>query len=554
MEENGVAKGNHPSISDKSIHTISVDKDSSQVSPISNPPVYLPSQDAGIMSSESKTVQEEGQYVRQRHAGQQEKEQIAEVCNSNDARLDLLDDQSHTQSKEKSCIEEREEVEDTGCPSDVCLIKSSRKEEAERDEVKEITDVADKEGISVTDIVSNSSSAEYVTHTLSFPLTSKSNDRESVCDTESESQLSISLVSSSDLSGGKVKNKTKKHKTPKYGKDGRNSDSSVSSKKKGTSNKTRIKSKFAPGSLEYIEERLCGRIFSGWVEERRWVESLRSYRDVIEVDEWEIEMNQQLKAIISSIPGVYEGTKWINLTPPGENSSSYCLWILLPAPPIPGHYWYTVTGVQLEPLFGLRILVKEIRLIHPHDGETAIARQKRHQKVTLGNSNSLQTVGEQLLEYVKQVRQLNLSDICSSLSSTITLGNIKEIFRFFIVLVMTLVIGLFSFWKEAHNLGLRFIREAGIFFHHITPFLQSVLSFVEKLVGGMYLLIAMVYRDWRRPSAPPPPYPPGSQSPRLFIQGPSPASAVPPGGSRLVKYVPPEQWVFRNQNNESSPR
>ena len=68
------------------------------------------------------------------------------------------------------------------------------------------------------------------------------------------------------------------------------------------------------------------RIFSGWVEERQWVESLGGYRDVIEVDEWEVEMNHQLQAIISSIQGVQEGTKWINIT--GE-LKSFCLnWIL----------------------------------------------------------------------------------------------------------------------------------------------------------------------------------------------------------------------------------
>lgn len=181
---------------------------------------------------------------------------------------------------------------------------------------------SDKELDSVTGDptqVSTSSATDKVgvTHSLSFPLIRKTKSEESLCDAESESQLSVSQMSNPpnpDPATPHKSKKTKKQKSTKVSKDSRDSDSSVSSRKREPSGRILVKSKFAPGSLQYIEERLCGRIFSGWVEERRWVESVGSYRDVIEVDEWEVEMNQQLKAIISSVPGVYDGKKWINIT------------------------------------------------------------------------------------------------------------------------------------------------------------------------------------------------------------------------------------------------
>lgn len=160
-----------------------------------------------------------------------------------------------------------------------------------------------------------------VTHTFSFHLTDPQKEQEPQPDSSSESHplnTSIQNVQHTHPAASKPRTKTKKPKSLTGPKDGKDSDSSVSSRKRSTKNKTKIKSKFAPGSLEYIEERLCGRIFSGWVEERQWVERVGGYRDVIEVDEWEVEMNQQLQAIISSIPGVQDGTRWINMTRKSE--------------------------------------------------------------------------------------------------------------------------------------------------------------------------------------------------------------------------------------------
>ncbi|XP_063842087.1 uncharacterized protein LOC135089863 [Scylla paramamosain] len=389
-----------------------------------------------------------------------------------------------------------------------------------------------------------------VMHIFSIRLTKGDNQGEPRPGLDSESQpaalgtASTQLPLPIDVTPGKPRSKAKRQKGLGAAKDGKDSDSSVSSRKKTSKSKTKIKSKFAAGSLEYIDERLCGRIFSGWVEERQWVESLGGYRDIIEVDEWEVEMNHQLQAIISSIQGVQEGTKWINITPPSD-APYYRLWVLLEAPPTPGHYWYSITGVKLQPQFGLMISVKEIRTIHPHDGELAAARRARIKKASQGESrNELESMSDLLQDWMHQLSSLRPATVLSAITSILTLSNIKEAIRFLVVLVMTVVIGLVTFVREFHVVGLRFIREAGIFFHNATPFLQTCLGFFEKIVGGLYLLVAMVYRDFRRPSAPPPSF--GPPPPALT---PSPPPR-PPSGPRAIQYVSPQRWVVKAQNNE----
>lgn len=408
-----------------------------------------------------------------------------------------------------------------------------------------------------------------VTHTFSFALRTELGGPPHATpgppepmDGEEGSKDQASQASSSPKASAKTKSKSKKSKASRLAKEERDSDSSVSSRKKGrTTTKTQVKCKFAPGGLEYIEDCLQGRFFSGWVEERRWVEHLGGYRDEVQVDEWEAELNAQLNAIVRSIPGVLEGTKWINITAPSATELCYSLWVLLGEAPSPGHYWFTVTGVAVQPQFGLRISLRILRSIHPQDYETAEVRRKRRKQLVAATEpgQELETIGQHILDWWEQAQQISWAGGWAAVRSTLTLSNIREAVRFTVVLVITLVVGLAAFLRESHHVMLRFVREAGIFFRNITPFLQSIMGFVEKLIGGFYLLIAMVYRDFRQPSGPPGPPPPSSsfisphrQPPLALGQAPPPSPYAHPG-PRVVKYVGPEQWVYKSQNKSSSP-
>ena len=105
-----------------------------------------------------------------------------------------------------------------------------------------------------------------------------------------------------------LKNKTRRSKFKPNKQKLLNTDTSTSESKQ------KVKSKFNPGSIDYIREQLSGAIFSGWVEERCWVDGIKSYRDIIEINECEHELNNKLRLVISGVPGVSNGKKWINIT------------------------------------------------------------------------------------------------------------------------------------------------------------------------------------------------------------------------------------------------
>ncbi|ROT79253.1 hypothetical protein C7M84_002027 [Penaeus vannamei] len=386
------------------------------------------------------------------------------------------------------------------------------------------------------------------------------NDELSFGETESESVVDLSLISGSDslsssIKPQKIKKRSKKMKSIKVVRDGKDSDSSVSSKKKGYSRKILVKCKFAPEGLKYIEDCLRGHIFSGWVDERKWIENLGSYRDIVEVDEWETDLSKQLNIIIRKIPGVQEGTKWINITPPSAAHPSYCLWVLLEEAPIPGHYWFVITSVGVQSLFGLKISLRIIRSIHPQDYEEAETRSIRRKQLASDDpGKEMQAISQQFADWWDQAQNLNFALVWSAIATTFTLSNIRDAIRFLIILIVTLTVGLMTFLRESHHVVLRFIHEAGIFLHNVTPFLQSVMSFVEKILGGLYLLLAMVYRDWRRSCASPPPSFQGPrQTPLPIMPDSAPPPSYPPAGPRVVKYVAPEQWVYKRQDNVQPP-
>ncbi|XP_063614204.1 uncharacterized protein LOC134787373 [Penaeus indicus] len=421
---------------------------------------------------------------------------------------------------------------------------------ADQNEVKEMES-------HISSNVSQQNEEEAEAFTTKKPLQFR-NDELSFGETESESIVDVSLISGSDslssLKPLKIKKRSKKKSTAIV-RDGKDSDSSVSSKKKGYSRKILVKCKFSPEGLKYIEDCLKWHIFSGWVEERKWIENLGNYRDIIEIDEWETNINKNLRYIIKKIPGVQESTKWINITPPSVVQPSYCLWVLLEEAPIPGHYWFVITSVGVQSLFGLKISLRIIRSIHPQDYEEAETRSTRRKQLASGEpGKEIQAISQQFADWWDQAQQLNFALVWSAIATTLTLSNIRDALRFLTIVIVTLTVGLVTFLRESHHVVLRIVHEAGLFLHNVTPFLQSVISFMEKIMGGIYLVLAVMYKDWRRSSAPPPQSFQGPrQAPFPIMPNNTPPPAYPPAGPRVVKYVAPEQWVYKKQDNIQLP-
>lgn len=104
--------------------------------------------------------------------------------------------------------------------------------------------------------------------------------------------------------------------------------------------------------------------------------------------------------------------------------------------------------------------------------------------------------------------------------SQVIIHNWKEIFMFIGMGIVGGVSGLAKCVEFVGNFSLKFMHEFSFLLRTITPIVLAVIELVGKVIGGLYLLIAMMFRG----NAPPPQFGrpqlgqilPGRPSPQQF--------------------------------------
>lgn len=82
-------------------------------------------------------------------------------------------------------------------------------------------------------------------------------------------------------------------------------------------------------------------------------------------------------------------------------------------------------------------------------------------------------------------------------------ANLWAFFKFLLVLLLALVAGLWSGIKQLANFMLKVLHELAFLVDRSTPFALGALNILSKVVGGFYLLVAMFWRDVRKPKSVP---------------------------------------------------
>jgi hypothetical protein len=105
-------------------------------------------------------------------------------------------------------------------------------------------------------------------------------------------------------------------------------------------------------------------------------------------------------------------------------------------------------------------------------------------------------------EEVKQKGKKFVEDITTNLASVFTLHNMKEVIIFMSVFIVTCVTGMFHLVRYVGDFCIKFMREFSVFIEASTPIVLAIIDLWGKCVGGLYLLIAML---WRGSKVQPPP-------------------------------------------------
>lgn len=231
------------------------------------------------------------------------------------------------------------------------------------------------------------------------------------------------------------------------------------------------------------------RVFLGHYQEKRFVDSLQSYRDLIAISSTEKDLITDLAIVKKRI--VQAGhLVWIGLTDSSVIGAPVppCLWTELDGIPF-GEYWFQIKTVRFRDT-EILIKLKMLRSKYSMD-------QQQQQQIpnTVSQPNQLVDVNAHITVLCDTVTQLS-HDLVTWIQQQ---KFDKENFIISLKVFSLLLIGAFTAsWHFVQYVGkftLQFMDIMVRLIHVSMPLLLSLVDLLKKVIGGFYLLIAMVWRD-----------------------------------------------------------
>ncbi|XP_034253047.1 uncharacterized protein LOC117652328 isoform X2 [Thrips palmi] len=314
-----------------------------------------------------------------------------------------------------------------------------------------------------------------------------------------------------------------------------------------SSTSTDVTSDLSPEEAEirnFVKKRLGKRLFLGHYQERRYVDTLRLYRDVVVLHKSETELQVDIERVQLKLISFYRGGKWLGITSPdtiGAPAAGHCLWTKLQDVAF-GFYWFQIRQIRFEDN-AVEVRLKVIRKVN----EEVIAPAAAAPSLSKTISDNVDSLKSRIKTSIHSMNENPSSKKESSSENdnpsskkespskpsqsvpendcaekegsvpvpdkhTITVDdmkvlgqvvihNWKEIFLFLSTAIVGIVIGLAKCVEYAGNFSLKLLHEFSFLMRTLTPIVLGVIELVGKLVGGLYLLIAMLFRG----NGPPPP-------------------------------------------------
>lgn len=246
----------------------------------------------------------------------------------------------------------------------------------------------------------------------------------------------------------------------------------------------------------FAKQMLSGRLFMGAFQEKRYVESLNNYRDVICISREEQELIHDITVVKQRIDDLYPGNHWVGITSPDMAGApaSYSVWVELPEDVTFGAYWFRIRKLKFRQN-EVCLRVKIVRAIN-HD-----ANHQSGDAEEVFSNNTFSS--EDILNNVKQ----NINEkLHYFLKNVTTFSNFKESIKFLFMLLATLITCLFEILKHLSEFLLKFMNEFSKFLKSSAPIFQIFANLIDRLFRTLCMLIAVLIRGQTPRPPPPNPY------------------------------------------------
>ncbi|CAF4851256.1 unnamed protein product [Pieris macdunnoughi] len=239
---------------------------------------------------------------------------------------------------------------------------------------------------------------------------------------------------------------------------------------------------------KYVKDLLRSRIFLGRYLERRLVDQRIGYRDVVLISAAEAEIKRDMIEALQKLRSVYPLLHWIGITDSNaisvNVSPSLCLWTEIDNQPF-GPFWFQVKSIK----FRVDEILITLNCIRPIT-DSYLELEPILTGATKKPKNNVSQVKE-----VKANLNESFSEIKETLKSALTIRNAKEFVTFVFAFVIAIFTGSTAFVNFLGNFILALLREISILIKNSTPMLLGFLEFLSKIVGGFYILLAMLFKS-----------------------------------------------------------
>lgn len=265
---------------------------------------------------------------------------------------------------------------------------------------------------------------------------------------------------------------------------------------------------------DFAEQTLRDRVFMGNFLEKRYVNNLNGYQDVIVLDHQEKSLCDDFSKVkhlfLSANPNY-----WVSFTEPHdfEAPSVYCIWTDLDrehhnsaddlnvATTAFGEYWFQIKAIHFQ-FNAMELQLKILRKIETISSIANTSALSHTQQVIadIDTTKIQQYVQEKFIqidwaELFNQWRMAINQNTYRFFSTEFTWNNAmagaRMIATFFILFFQMSV----YFVQYMGEFTLKLIFELANFLRAATPILLAVINLIGKTIGGFYILFAMIWRD-----------------------------------------------------------
>ncbi|XP_055902756.1 uncharacterized protein LOC129938942 [Eupeodes corollae] len=259
--------------------------------------------------------------------------------------------------------------------------------------------------------------------------------------------------------------------------------------------------------LLFCKQMLRSKLFTGVYKERCYIDAVNDYRDQIIINRNEKDLKAILEDIETRLRQFYatkSSPMWIGISSTYSSSSAAgtaadtCIWVELDELAF-DQYWFSIKSVRMREN-EIIIKLKPIRPVEVESVEVGSSYSKSPEEL----GKPIDSIGVQ--DFIQLIMGWGTSTkriIYEFMSNDISKENLAAVIKFLILISISLL----SFSIEAIRFlgifSIRFMMEFRRILAVSTPIMLRIIDLCGKIVGGFYILIAMIWRDVKKGGVPP---------------------------------------------------